>query len=151
MRLRLRLREHFAVIDMTTDLEVLAVYRLDCQVFEQDRWSFESVSKVRELGFGLMTDDRQGYCLVHRREVYDELVRIGVLESARRQGLGELLLRAVIERSPARFQTLMVRADNEPAKALYRRFGFLPMGMLPSYYRGNIDGVVMGRDAKMAA
>lgn len=139
------------MIDMTTDLEVLAVYRLDCQVFEQDRWSLESVSRMREVGFGLMTDNRQGYCLVHRHEVYDELVRIGVLDSARRQGLGEQLLRAVIDRSPVRFQTLMVRADNEPAKALYRRFGFLPMGMLPAYYRGSIDGVVMGRDAKTAA
>jgi len=139
------------VIDMMTDLDVLAVHRLDCQVFERDRWSFEAVSRVRELGFGLMTDDRQGYCLVHRQEAYDELVRIGVLESARRRGLGEDLLRAVIERSPVRFQTLMVRADNEPAKALYRRFGFLPMGMLPAYYHGSVDGIVMGRDAKMAA
>jgi ribosomal protein S18 acetylase RimI-like enzyme len=50
-----------------------------------------------------------------------------VIEAARREGLGAALMEAVIERARARGcrrVELDVDADNDPALALYRRFGF---------------------------
>jgi ribosomal-protein-alanine N-acetyltransferase len=38
-----------------------------------------------------------------------------------------------------------VAADNQPALALYRRFGFVETGRRPAYYE-NVDAVLMQRD-----
>ena len=43
----------------------------------------------------------------------------------------------------ARHFTLEVAADNTRAQALYRRFGFAPVGVRPRYYAGGIDALVM--------
>lgn len=40
---------------------------------------------------------------------------------------------------------LEVRVDNGPAQALYRRFGFEPVGRLPGYYSDGADALVMRR------
>ncbi len=44
------------------------------------------------------------------------------------------LCREAIERGAATL-TLEVRAGNEPAQAMYRRFGFAPAGIRRNYYR----------------
>ncbi len=52
---------------------------------------------------------------------------IGLVASARHQGVGALLLEAALARSRAKGFTrieLSVRVDNSNAKALYERFGF---------------------------
>jgi ribosomal-protein-alanine N-acetyltransferase len=36
-----------------------------------------------------------------------------------------------------------VRADNQPALALYARFGFAPVGVRPRYYPGGEDALIM--------
>lgn len=71
---------------------------------------------------------------------------IAVDESYRRQGVGARLMlhladTAVASRLSA--MTLEVRADNEPAIALYRRFGFAPAGVRRDYYRNGVDALVM--------
>ena len=53
------------------------------------------------------------------------------------------LARAGIERGAANL-TLEVRVTNEPAQALYRRFGFAPAGVRKGYYaETNEDALVM--------
>lgn len=39
--------------------------------------------------------------------------------------------------------TLEVRVNNEPALALYRRFGFAPVGVRKQYYVDNVDALIM--------
>lgn len=39
--------------------------------------------------------------------------------------------------------TLEVRASNEVAQALYRRFGFVPVGVRARYYENTEDAIIM--------
>ena len=53
-----------------------------------------------------------------------------------------VLVRRAIERG-AEAITLEVRASNEPAKALYRRFGFAPAGVRKGYYRDPVEDALV--------
>lgn len=70
--------------------------------------------------------------------------------SVRRRGLGELLLVSLIDighNIGARFMTLEVRVSNEPAKALYRKYGFGIVSTRPRYYSdNNEDAYIMWTD-----
>jgi [ribosomal protein S18]-alanine N-acetyltransferase len=69
----------------------------------------------------------------------------------RGQGVGELLLLALIYRSleiGARWMTLEVRASNAVAQNLYRKYTFKEMGVRRRYYSDNSeDALVMWTDA----
>jgi ribosomal-protein-alanine N-acetyltransferase len=88
------------------------------------------------VGFGglMLVDDE-----AHVNNIAVDPERVG-------RGIGRALLsdlaRRALERG-ARHLTLEVRADNEPALALYRRFGFAPVGVRPKYYPGGEDAIVM--------
>jgi [ribosomal protein S18]-alanine N-acetyltransferase len=65
----------------------------------------------------------------------------------RRRGIGERLLSAMldlaIERG-AREATLEVRLSNLPARRLYEKYGFRPLGIRPRYYSDdNEDALIM--------
>jgi [ribosomal protein S18]-alanine N-acetyltransferase len=53
-----------------------------------------------------------------------------------------VLVRRAIERG-AEAVTLEVRASNERAKALYRRFGFVPAGVRKGYYRDPVEDALV--------
>ena len=72
------------------------------------------------------------------------------MPSARRfdgRSAGALLLLAAMEVGFAERMesvTLEYRRDNEPARALYEKFGFLSVGVRPRYYTDtNEDAVIM--------
>jgi ribosomal-protein-alanine N-acetyltransferase len=77
---------------------------------------------------------------------------IGVDTRAQRAGIGRALLQALVDAAQAqraRRVLLEVRVDNEPAKGLYRRFGFRPMGLRRHYYQPeDVDAVTMRLDLK---
>src|SRR4030042_99899 len=78
------------------------------------------------------------------------LANIAVRHDWRRKGVGELLLIAVINLAiehKARFITLEVRASNEEAQALYRKYGLIEVGTRRGYYMDNKeDAVIMTAD-----
>lgn len=73
-----------------------------------------------------------------------------VLPSWRRRGVGGRLLVAMMELADelgARVATLEVRISNRPARAMYARFGFRPVGVRPRYYSDNgEDALIMTTD-----
>lgn len=74
--------------------------------------------------------------------LYDEahVTTIGVEPTHRGRGLGELLLVAMFDeaiRRGANWLTLEVRVSNEPAQALYRKYGFHVQGTRKRYYSDN--------------
>ena len=75
------------------------------------------------------------------------IVNIAVLPEERRKGLGEKLLKGILDLGVslgAVFATLEVRAGNVPAQALYGKFGFQIIAMRKKYYADNgEDAVVM--------
>ncbi len=65
------------------------------------------------------------------------IMNIAVDSAARRQGVGEALLLALLDRAVeqgARLAYLEVRPTNTSAIALYEKLGFLPYGSRPGYY-----------------
>ncbi len=66
--------------------------------------------------------------------------------ACRRQGIGDLLIRELLERAEKRdlsFVTLEVREHNEPAIALYRKHGFSPVGLRKNYYEAPAENAIL--------
>lgn len=78
-----------------------------------------------------------------------EVLTVGVVPEARRHGIAVRLLDGLLAQARARGAVevfLEVRIDNEAARALYEREGFVQVGLRPGYYDGGrVDAVVMRR------
>ena len=136
------------------DLE--AVQALDAEIFGPTSWSPQTFWS--ELAAGpsrwyvvAETDQGElaGYAglLVTGSEA--DVQTIGVAPAAQGRGLGTRLLRALTAEAVRRGATsllLEVRADNEPAIALYTREGFERISLRRRYYQpGDIDAWIMRR------
>ena len=79
------------------------------------------------------------------------IANIAVSEAYRRQGIGGHLVISAIDlaiEQHAQFVTLEVRDSNEAAKALYKKYGFIEVGIRRGYYMDNKeDAVLMTADA----
>ena len=76
-----------------------------------------------------------------------EIVVVATAPSARRRGIATALLRAFWEDVSPTETFLEVRESNDAAIALYRRFGFEPVGRRRRFYHDPAeDAVVMRRD-----
>jgi [ribosomal protein S18]-alanine N-acetyltransferase len=76
-----------------------------------------------------------------------QIVTVGVFPHARRQGVGRILVRALVDearRRQADEVLLEVRVDNDAAQKLYDSEGFSMIGTRKGYYdHGRVDAVVM--------
>jgi ribosomal-protein-alanine N-acetyltransferase len=76
-----------------------------------------------------------------------EVLTVGVVPVARRQGIARQLLAVLIAEARARSASelfLEVRADNLAARNLYESEGFSPLGLRRGYYdHGRVDAVTM--------
>lgn len=79
------------------------------------------------------------------------ITTIAVLPQWRRHGIGGRLmleLMRVARDLGARLMTLEVRLSNGPARSLYQRFGFHPVGIRPRYYSDNgEDALILTTEA----
>lgn len=74
-----------------------------------------------------------------------EMSNIAVEEAFRRRGVGYALIERLIALSAergAKRMFLLVRDDNEKARALYEKCGFAVVGRRPNYYKGR-DALIM--------
>lgn len=82
----------------------------------------------------------------------EELLLFAVDPAFRRRGLGQALLRQLVEAARARGarRLLLEMRRGNPAESLYRSFGFQPIGERPNYYRTRegqtIDAITFARD-----
>ena len=78
------------------------------------------------------------------------ITNIAVRKSYQQRGIGELLLLALIDLAQelkATNMTLEVRASNTTAQNLYRKYGFLEVGVRKGYYIDNReDGIIMSTE-----
>jgi len=76
-----------------------------------------------------------------------QILTVGVLPAARRQGIGRLLVRALVAEARRREATevlLEVREDNQAAQRLYAAEGFAVLGRRRGYYeQGRVDAITM--------
>lgn len=93
-----------------------------------------------------------GFALI--RQVLDEaeLLLFAISPQYRRRGLGDILLKRLLEEiedNGVASIMLEMRSGN-PAEFLYRNHSFLPIGRRPNYYRGadgtRLDAITFRRD-----
>jgi [ribosomal protein S18]-alanine N-acetyltransferase len=89
-----------------------------------------------------------GYLVCSRYDTVWHVMNIAVDVPRRRAGIAMSLLERLFERAdrPGAQYTLEVRLSNEPAIALYERFGFQSAGLRRGYYHDNKeDALIMWR------
>ena len=94
--------------------------------------------------------DRDGNVLgyVGMMCVLDEgyISNVAVAPEHRRKGCADALITALLGRAALRelsFVTLEVREHNEPAIALYRKHGFVPVGLRKNYYEAPVENALL--------
>ena len=77
-----------------------------------------------------------------------EIHTIGVDPASQGRGIGRAMMSRLLDwAGPDGTVFLEVRTDNEPAKALYRSFGFVTVGLRKGYYHGSgADAYTMRRN-----
>ena len=123
--------------------DVPAAAALDQRIRDAAAWS-EAVLRGEQATADrryVLAEDAGGEVLgfAGAMRVLDEVhvTTMGVSPARRRGGLATQLLRVLLlgaVREGASAATLEVATGNEPAIALYRRFGFAPVGVRPGYY-----------------
>jgi len=74
------------------------------------------------------------------------IVSIGVRESVKRAGIGELLMLSAFQQARehgCKELTLEVRASNDAAQSLYRKYGFQNVGLRKKYYIDNAEDAII--------
>lgn len=130
--------------------EVLAIERLCFPMSAWSRWSFASELKRGQKSCFIVArigDTMVGFA--GWRQEYDEahVANIAIHPKMRGRGIGELLLRTLLEEAVKRglnVSLLEVRKSNIVAQNLYRKYGYQVIGIRPSYYLfPREDAVVM--------
>ncbi|CAN5241055.1 ribosomal protein S18-alanine N-acetyltransferase [soil metagenome] len=133
-----------------------AIMAIETRVFEDDAWSAPTMlAELRDrngqylVAFPPDQPDRvDAYAGLRAplRQPQADIQTIAVVESARGQGLGRVLMLRMIDLARERGATelfLEVRADNPVAQGLYHSLGFEEIAVRPGYYGGVVDAVIM--------
>ncbi|MBN2759418.1 MAG: ribosomal protein S18-alanine N-acetyltransferase [Rhodobacteraceae bacterium] len=120
--------------------------------FPGDPWSAAALAAFAADPAALLVARPDGFILL--RVVLDEaeILTFAVAPVAQGQGLGTALLQEAMAQARVRGVRrifLEVAADNDPARALYRRAGFVQAGLRRGYYprsgRTAIDALLLER------
>jgi [ribosomal protein S18]-alanine N-acetyltransferase len=77
-----------------------------------------------------------------------QIITIDVLSDARRSGLGSRLLKAAEEKlkqAGCAYVSLETAVDNQAAMRFYKKHGYTGLKILPNYYLGSVDALLMGK------
>ncbi|MBW3092302.1 ribosomal protein S18-alanine N-acetyltransferase [Bifidobacterium sp. 82T10] len=150
--------------ELDRETAVAAVRALEIELFGRHAWSEASIRQeldapARTYVFDVAADrvdatirpnDIRGFAGYWYDGDDAEIMDVGVGKAHQRQGIAAAMMTWLIERARsqgARRVLLEVRVDNEPAIALYRRFGFENIGLRKRYYQPEgIDAHVMALD-----
>ena len=152
------------IVDITAvsrDLAVRSIAQLDGELFGRGAWNANMVREeldapARTYLLDVLGEAERAVVRGYAGFWYDgedaELMTIGVGKAYQRQGIAAALLQALVDeakRQGASRMLLEVRVDNDPALALYQRFGFERMGLRKRYYQPEgIDAYTMSLDLK---
>ena len=121
--------------------DIQRVYEIECACFRTPWSRLSLLSELRNRAAVYLVAEAEGRVMGYGGMwvVLDEahVTNIAVMEQARRQGFARALLLGLMERALERGATRMtleVRETIAPAIALYRSFGFVPVGLRPRYY-----------------
>lgn len=116
--------------------------RQELKAYIRHRGGFTLVAVDAETG------ETQGFIVAHTGPV-GHIVTIDVSPSARRSGVGSVLLNTAEQRLRAagsRAVGLETAVDNIPALAFYKRHGYNVVRTSPRYYSNGVDALVLKKD-----
>lgn len=130
------------------------VLGLEDELFAEETWSAAAFwNELAEVGsrhyvVAVEGPDLVGYAGLAVNGDEAHVLTIGVTGSAQGRGTGTALLRDLLAAAGDRTVFLDVRVDNEEARRLYERHGFVPVGRRRRYYQpSGTDALVMARSA----
>ncbi|HET7305664.1 MAG TPA: ribosomal protein S18-alanine N-acetyltransferase [Segeticoccus sp.] len=134
---------------------------LETELFGADAWSertwwAELAARPRRSYVVAVEEDRPeqvtGYAGLDLAGEVADVMTVAVAPDARGRGVGATLVRWLVSRARAcgaAYLMLEVRADNQPARALYDRFGFRQLHVRRRYYQpGDVDALVLRADLR---
>ena len=148
------MRETAYIIEAMRLEDIPEVLHLEREAFGQMAWhagDFEAaIASKCDFPLVIRTTGLAGYAVLRIIAPEAEIENICVAPACRRSGVGEALmeemLRLTAERDAERI-FLEVRAHNEPAKALYRKRGFVESYRRRNYYQGPTeDAIIMMKE-----
>ncbi len=148
------MRETAYTIEAMRLEDIPEVLPLEREAFGQMAWhavDFEAaIASECDFPLVIRTTGLAGYAVLRIIAPEAEIENICVAPACRRSGVGEALmeemLRLAAERDAKRI-FLEVRAHNEPAKALYRKRGFVESYRRRNYYQGPTeDAIIMMKE-----
>lgn len=148
------MRETAYTIEAMRLEDIPEVLHLEREAFGQMAWhagDFEAaIASKCDFPLVIRTTGLTGYAVLRIIAPEAEIENICVAPACRRSGVGEALmeemLRLAAERDAERI-FLEVRAHNEPAKALYRKRGFVESYRRRNYYQGPTeDAIIMMKE-----
>jgi len=128
------------------------IVQLETELFGSDAWSEELVrdelsARYRRYFVAVDEDEVVGYAGLYAVGTEADVQTIALVLEHRGRGLGRQLLETLCgeaNRRGVRELFLEVRSDNDAARRLYERAGFVEIGERPGYYQpGNISAIVM--------
>ena len=147
--------ERFQLRAMSTG-DIATVMPMEHDLFAEQAWSpfmlREEIVDTNTRWYVVALDDDEivGYAGLAAYRYEAHVLTVGTRKDRQRQGIGRLLLRALLgeaDRRKAERVLLEVRSDNGAAIALYETEGFAAVGIRKGYYQpGNHDAVVMIRE-----
>lgn len=148
------MRETAYTIEAMRLEDIPEVLHLEREAFGQMAWhagDFEAaIASKCDFPLVIRTTGLAGYAVLRIIAPEAEVENICVAPACRRSGVGEALMEAMLrlaaERDAERI-FLEVRAHNEPAKALYRKRGFVESYRRRNYYQGPTeDAIIMMKE-----
>lgn len=136
--------------------DVPAMARIERESFD-DPWSADEITKDVTAGGNVYVavaeadGEKAGYAEFRNVAGEAQIYNIAVDAGSRRKGIGETLLRHMIEKAEAdgcSIVNLEVKAGNEAAMELYKKLGFREVGRRRGYYGGKDDAVLMDLDLR---
>jgi ribosomal-protein-alanine N-acetyltransferase len=140
------------VIRQMTERDVPAVSHIDQLSFSlpwpEHSFRYEVSENRVARCFVAEAEDKRIAAMIVSWLIVDEMhiATIATHPDFRRQGIGmQLLTYALVDgrEQGARLAFLEVRASNEAAQEMYRRFGFQQTGKRPRYYRDNGEDAIL--------
>jgi len=132
---------------MATQADVLAA--LDRSVpfsahWSLQNWQAELALSAARIWCALEDEKLVGFVALRGVAGQWELLNIAVSESCQRQGIATALLHHVLTCLNHEPITLEVSASNQAAQALYKKTGFVVLGVRKEFYKDGADALIMG-------
>ena len=144
---------NYVLMDVT---HISAVAEMEKLCFS-DPWSVNSITSELNNPLSLwlvaMDEDKLvGYVGSQSVLGWSDMMNLAVLPDYRRQGVGEGLVKELIEKLQEQKNTcltLEVRSSNAPAIGLYEKMGFVQDGFRKNYYNNKEHAILMTKEIEI--